>query len=144
MTTTKTGGEHLSQQGQRINDSHDQSFRLPHQNSAPAGVPCNDRPDGSLRYGIDIERFRSIVANDVINPAPGGVSEFEKILQRLLMGETLRQICKSMGVPYVRVLAWLIADKRRYSIYRRALAEATPDTDRTHKDKAAKGGQIII
>lgn len=36
--------------------------------------------------------------------------------------EGLPAICKAWDVPYGRVMAWLMADEKRYAIYNRALA----------------------
>jgi hypothetical protein len=44
-----------------------------------------------------------------------------EIQQRMADGEHLPAICKAWGIPYSRVLGWLMADASRYAVYQRAL-----------------------
>jgi hypothetical protein len=44
-----------------------------------------------------------------------------ELQQRMADGEHLPAICKAWGIPYSRVLGWLMADAGRYAVYQRAL-----------------------
>jgi hypothetical protein len=50
-------------------------------------------------------------------------SEFEKIIQRVAFGESLREICAAMEVPYGRVFFWIADDESRRLAYEAACAE---------------------
>lgn len=62
-----------------------------------------------------VARFREIVAD-----VP---SEFEGIIQRVADGESLREICQSMDVPYGRVFYWIASDEKRLRAYEAACVE---------------------
>ena len=48
----------------------------------------------------------------------------EEMGQRVAEGEGLMAICAAWDVPYARVMGWLMADAKRYEVYRRALEVA--------------------
>lgn len=79
----------------------------------------NGRQDANERMA----RFWEIVNGYSISCFSEQVTDWEKLLQRLLDGESLWEICQSMGLPQGRMLSWIIRDDRRYTIYKRAIAE---------------------
>jgi hypothetical protein len=45
----------------------------------------------------------------------------EEMFQRMTSNEGLPAICEAWGVPYGRMLTWLMAEDKRYAVYLRAL-----------------------
>ncbi len=58
-----------------------------------------------------IARYIEVIENPATLPM---------IAERLSDGEALVEVCRSLDVPYGRVMSWLIADEKRYEIYLRA------------------------
>jgi len=48
----------------------------------------------------------------------------DELFQRVSDGEGLPKICSAWDVPYGKVLTWLMADKKKYEVYCRALEVA--------------------
>ena len=60
----------------------------------------------------------------------------EELPQRLADGESLREVCRGWGVPYVRMLLWLMEDEGRFGVYQRALRASAFREVEEAKDEA--------
>lgn len=66
-----------------------------------------------------IARYLDLISDDRAQ------STLEELFQRMTGGvgepQTLPAVCSDWDVPYGRVLVWLMADEKRYAVYKRAL-----------------------